>query len=105
MPCDLLTRDPWDAQTAYRIGVVQEVAPNKAATLEVTIDIANSVDACGPTGIKATLQAAHVAINDSADAAAHAKISTAYVSLFHSEDFIEGRRAEAKNRLPAFHGR
>jgi enoyl-CoA hydratase/carnithine racemase len=36
----LLIGDPWDAQTAYRIGVVQEVAPNKATALEVTIDIA-----------------------------------------------------------------
>jgi hypothetical protein len=28
----------------------------------------------------------------------------AYVSLFRSEDFIEGRKAEAENRPPVFHG-
>jgi enoyl-CoA hydratase len=104
MPCD--TCSPGVLGTRRRrigIGVFQEVAPNKAAALEVAIDIANRVDACGPICIKATLQAAHLAINDSADATAYAKIEAAYVSLFHSEDFIEGRKAEAENRLPAFH--
>src|ERR1700691_4146139 len=52
----LLTGDPWDAETAYRMGVVQEVAPGKAAALEVAIGIANKVAACGALGIKATLQ-------------------------------------------------
>jgi hypothetical protein len=28
-----------------------------------------------------------------------------YVSLFKSEDFAEGRKAEAENRAPVFHGR
>jgi enoyl-CoA hydratase len=101
----LLTGDHWNAETAYRMGAVQEVAPNKAAAFEVAINIANRMAACGPFGIKATLEAAHVAINDSADAAAFAKLEAAYVSLFHSEDFIEGRKAEAENRPPVFHGR
>jgi enoyl-CoA hydratase len=101
----LLTGDPWDAETALRMGVVQEVAPNKGAALEVAIGIANRVAACGPIGIKATLQVARVAINDSADAAAYAKLEATYVSLFHSQDFIEGRKAEAENRSPVFLGR
>jgi enoyl-CoA hydratase len=101
----LLTGDPWDAETAHRMGVVQEIAPNKAAALEVAIALANKVAACGPLGIKATLQAAHLAINDSADADAYANLEAAYVSLFHSEDLIEGRKAEAENRPPIFHGR
>src|SRR6202451_1872274 len=70
----LLTGDHWDAQTAYRMGVVQEVAPNKDAALKTGIDTANRIAACGPIGIKATLAAAHLAINESADAAAYAKL-------------------------------
>jgi enoyl-CoA hydratase len=101
----LLTGDHWDADTAYRMGVVQEVAPNKAAALEVAIGIANRVAGCGPIGIKATLQAARLAINDSADPAAYAKLEAAYAALFGSEDFVEGRKAEAEHRLPVFHGR
>jgi enoyl-CoA hydratase len=101
----MLTGDHWDAQTAYRMGIVQEVAPDKDAALKIGIDIANRIAACGPFGVKATLAAAHLAINDSADAAAHAKLESEYVKLFGSEDFIEGRRAEVENRPPVFHGR
>jgi enoyl-CoA hydratase/carnithine racemase len=61
--------------------------------------------ACGPLGIKATLKAAHLGINDSADASAFAKLEAEYVALFKSEDFVEGRKAEAENRPPVFQGR
>jgi enoyl-CoA hydratase/carnithine racemase len=101
----MLTGDYWDAETAYRIGIVQEIAPNKDAALKLAIDIANRIAACGPLGIKATLKVAHLGINDSADAAAFAALEKEYVSLFKSEDFAEGRKAEAENRPPNFHGR
>jgi len=101
----LLTGDHWNAETAHRMGVVQEVAFNKAAALEVAIGIANRIAACGPFGVKATLAAAHLAMNESADAAAYAKLETEYVKLFGSEDFIEGRKAEAENHPPVFHNR
>jgi len=100
----LLTGDHWDAATALRMGVVQEIAPDKLKAIEVAIGIANRIAGCGPIGIKATLQAAHLAINDSGDSAAYAKLEAAYVALFHSEDFIEGRKAEAENRPPVFRG-
>jgi enoyl-CoA hydratase len=87
------------------MGVVQEVAPNKDAALKTGIEIANRIAACGPLGIQATLEAAHLAINDSADGAAYAKLEADYVALFGKEDFIEGRKAEAENRPPVFHGR
>jgi hypothetical protein len=51
------------------------------------------------------LEAEHLAINDSADAAAFAKREADYVSPFGKEDFPEGRKAEAENRPPIFHGR
>ena len=101
----MLTGDYWDAQTAQRMGLVQEVAPNKDAALRTAIDIANRIAACGPLGIKATLKVAHLGINDSADAVAFAALEKEYVSLFKSEDFAEGRKAEAENRPPIFHGR
>jgi enoyl-CoA hydratase len=100
----MLTGDRWDAETAYRMGIVQEVAPDRHAALKIGVDIANRIAACGPFGVKATLAAAHLAINDSADAAAYAKLEAEYVKLFGSEDFLEGRKAEAESRLPIFHG-
>ena len=101
----LLTGDHWDAQTALRMGMVQEVAPNNYEALKTGIDIANRVAACGPLGIKATLKVAHLGINESADGAAFAELEAQYVSLFKSEDFSEGRKAEAENRPPIFRGR
>jgi enoyl-CoA hydratase len=80
----------------------EQTAPSPSG---LKFDIANRVAACGPFGIKATLAAAHLAINDSADAAAFAKLEEGYVRLFGSEDFIEGRKAEAENRPPVFYGR
>lgn len=101
----MLTGDLWDAQTAYRMGILQEVAPNRAAALKLGVDLAHRIAACGPLGIKATLGVARLGANDSADAAAFAKLEAEYVSLFRSEDFIEGRKAEAENRPPIFRGR
>jgi hypothetical protein len=46
------------------------------------------------------LQAALLASNDSADAAAYAKIEAAYVSLIHSEDLIEGVMPKLKTGCP-----
>jgi enoyl-CoA hydratase len=66
---------------------------------------ANRIAACGPLGIKATLKVTHLAINDSADAAAFAQLETEYVLLFKSDDLMEGHKAEAENRAPVFHGR
>jgi enoyl-CoA hydratase/carnithine racemase len=59
----LLTGDLWNAETALRMGVVQEIAASKAAALEVAIGIANRIAACGLLGVKATLAAAHLAMN------------------------------------------
>jgi enoyl-CoA hydratase len=101
----LLTGEHWDAQAAYRMGVVQEVAFNKAEALNIGVDIANRIAACGPFGIKATLAAAHLAANGPGESAGYARLQAEYVKLFASEDFLEGRRAESENRPPVFHGR
>jgi enoyl-CoA hydratase len=101
----LLTGDYWDAQTAYRMGMIQEIAPNRDAAFRIGTNMANRIAACGPLGVKATLKVAHFAINDSADAAAFAQLEAQYVALFKSEDFAEGRKAEAENRPPNFQGR
>jgi hypothetical protein len=51
----MLTGDHWDAQTAYRMGTIAEIAPDKDAALKTGIDIADRIAGCGPIGIKATL--------------------------------------------------
>lgn len=100
----MLTGDHWGAQEAYRMGEVQEIAPDKQAALEAGIRLANKVAACGPLGIKTTLISAHLAI-DGAEQEAFARLGKQYNDLYATRDFQEGRDAEAQNRPPVYAGR
>jgi enoyl-CoA hydratase len=100
----MLTGEHWDAQTAHRMGIVQEIAPDKEAALKIGIEIANKIAACGPLGIKTTLGSARLAV-DASQAAAFGKLDEQYVALYQTDDFVEGRKAEAEKRPPIFHGR
>jgi len=100
----MLTGDHWGAQEAYRMGEVQEIAPNRDAAIEAALRIANKVAACGPLGIKATLQSAHLAA-DSGEIEAFAQMGKAYNALYLTRDFQEGRDAEAQNRPPVYIGK
>ena len=86
------------------VGVVQEIAPTRDQALKVGINIAAKIAACGPLGIKTTLASAHLAI-DSSEAEALSKLSAQYGALYRTEDFKEGRKAEAEARPPIYQGR
>ena len=86
------------------MGVIQEIAPGPVEALEAGIGLARKVAACGPLGIKTTLESAHVSIDES-EAAAFAKLDEQFGGLFHTEDFLEGRKAEADGRPPVYQGK
>jgi enoyl-CoA hydratase len=100
----MLTGDHWGAAEAYRMGVIQQIASSPATALEAGIGLAQKIAACGPLGIKITLESAHLSIDES-EAAAFAKLNQQFGGLFHTEDFIEGRKAEAEGRPPVYQGR
>jgi enoyl-CoA hydratase len=100
----MLTGDHWGAEEALRMGVIQQIAPNPAQALEAGIGLARKIAACGPLGIKTTLESAHLSIDES-EAAAFAKLNEQFGGLFHTEDFIEGRKAEAAGRAPIYQGK
>ena len=100
----MLTGDHWNAEEAYRIGEVQQVAPTPEKALEAGIQIANKVAACAPLGIKTTLLSAHLAI-DPTEEAALSKLDAQFGALFHTQDFLEGVKAEAEGRKPVYQGR
>ena len=100
----MLTGDHWSAEEALRMGVVQTIAPTADAALEAGIETATKIAACGPLGIKATLASAHLAI-DLSEAEALSKLEAQYRALYGSEDFKEGRKAEAEGRPPVYQGR
>ncbi|HWY61782.1 MAG TPA: enoyl-CoA hydratase-related protein [Rhizomicrobium sp.] len=100
----VLTGDHWGAQEAFRMGEVQEIAPNKDAALQAGIRLAAKVAACGPLGIKTALLSAHTAI-DVSEPEAFSKLGKQYNDLYATRDFQEGRDAEAQNRQPVYTGR
>jgi enoyl-CoA hydratase len=100
----MLTGDHWGAEDAYRMGVIQQIAPNPARALEAGIELGRTIAACGPLGIKTTLESAHLSI-DQSEASAFAKLNEQFGGLFHTQDFIEGRQAEAEGRRPVYHGK
>ena len=100
----MLTGDHWSAAEALRMGVVQTIAPTAEAALEAGVETATKIAACGPLGIKATLASAHLAI-DASETEALSKLEAQYRALYGSEDFKEGRKAEAERRPPVYQGR
>jgi enoyl-CoA hydratase len=100
----MLTGDHWGAEEAYRIGDVQQVAPTAEKALETAIEIANKIAACGPLGIKTTLLSAHLAI-DQTEEEALSRLDEQFGALFHTQDFLEGRKAEAEDRKPVYLGK
>jgi enoyl-CoA hydratase len=100
----MLTGDHWSAEEALRMGVVQRIAPTAGAALEAGVETATKIAACGPLGIKATLASAHLAI-DASESEALSKLEAQYRTLYGSEDFKEGRKAEAEHRPPVYQGR
>jgi enoyl-CoA hydratase/carnithine racemase len=92
------------ADEARRLGVVQKIAPDRARALELAIAIAERVARCAPLGIQTTLASAHLAV-DRSEEIAFLKLSAQFGALFRTQDYLEGRKAEAKGRLPAYVGK
>ena len=100
----MLTGDHWTAQEALRMGEIQMIASTPAQALDAAIQIATRIAACAPLGIKATLASAHLALDES-EPAALAKTGEQYAALYRTQDFLEGRRAEAEGRPPVYTGK
>ena len=100
----MLTGDHWSAEESYRMGITQEVAQTPEAALEAGIVTARKIAACGPLSIRATLASAHLVI-DPVEADALSKLDAEYAALYRTQDFIEGRRAEAEGRPPVYQGK
>jgi enoyl-CoA hydratase/carnithine racemase len=100
----MLTGDHWSAAESMRMGITQEIAPNRTAALEAGIAMARKIAACAPLGVHATLASAHQVI-DPVEADSLSKLGAQYSALYRTEDFIEGRRAEAEGRPPKYHGK
>lgn len=100
----MLTGDRWGAEEARRMGLVQEIAPNPHTALELGLGMAARIARCGPLGIRATLASFRNAV-DQWERRAFSNLGEQYRALYGTEDFLEGRKAEAEGRTPVCRGR
>jgi enoyl-CoA hydratase/carnithine racemase len=100
----MLTGDHWSAEESFRMGITQQMVPTPEAALEAGIVMATKIAGCGPLSIRATLESAHLLV-DPVEADALSKLDAQYSALYRTEDFLEGRRAEAEGRPPKYQGK
>jgi enoyl-CoA hydratase/carnithine racemase len=99
----LLTGDEFDAQTALRLGFVQEIV-EPGRQKERAIELARIVAAQAPLAVRATIGNARIAQREG-PAAAAALFGTEQSRLLASEDFQDGLRSFREKRAPRFRGR
>jgi enoyl-CoA hydratase/carnithine racemase len=97
----MLTGEEWNANEAYRLGLVQAVTP-PGKQLDRAFEIATKVAAAAPLGVRATLASAHQAVS-SEDAALQA-LGPVFSKLIQSDDAKESARALQEHRAPVFRG-
>ncbi len=99
----LLTGDELDAETAYRIGMVQEVVPADQVKLRA-IALAETVAAQAPLGVAATLRSARLAMGKGV-VVSDAELVPEMQRLMASEDAREGVMSFIERREAKFVGR
>jgi enoyl-CoA hydratase len=99
----LLTAEPFGAQEALRIGLVQEVVAGEAL-LDRAVAVATTIAAQAPLGVRATLASARLAQREGEEAAARA-LRAEIVKLMASDDAREGLQSFLERRAGRFSGR
>lgn len=99
----LLTGDEFDAGTALRLGLVQEVAPT-GRQLERALEIAGRIADQAPLAVAETIRSARLAVTEGPEAAA-AEFGAINRRLVATEDAREGVRSFVERRAARFEGR
>jgi enoyl-CoA hydratase/carnithine racemase len=98
----LLTGEPITAQEALRLGLVNDVVPDKDL-LEVAHTWADRILKCAPLSVRATKQMATLGIDQPLQTTLNMRYSELNRALV-SEDYQEGPRAFLEKRTPKWRG-
>lgn len=99
----MLTGEEFDAQEAWRIGVVQEITDN-GAELDRAVELAQLIARQAPLGVQATLNSARQAVREGAAAAESALLPTV-LRLLSSEDARRTLESFLPRTTPGFVGK
>lgn len=101
----VLTGDEFDAAEAYRLGLIQQVATDRADALDSAMRLAETITTkSAPLGVQATLRSATVAATQGDDAAI-ARLHPDIAALFGTADCAEGMASFVERREAQFTGR
>jgi len=101
--CTELTGDRFDAQEAFRMGLVSKVLP-QAELLPAARAIAEKIAANAPLSVRAIKRLVQQGMDMPLSHAIEAE-RYAFGLLYGSEDRLEGRKAFAEKRPPKYRGR
>ncbi len=99
----LLTGDEFDAQTALRLGFIQEIV-EPGRQKERALALAQHIAAQAPLAVSATIVNARLALHEG-PAAAALRFGATQTRLLASEDFQDGLRSFKEKRAPRFRGK
>ncbi|CAN7769825.1 enoyl-CoA hydratase-related protein [Pseudorhodoferax sp. LjRoot39] len=99
----ILTGDSVDADTAWRIGLVNRIVP-RAVLLNAACELAERVASRGPLAVKAARRAVYGGLGQGFDTGMALEEHLAQ-QVMRSEDAVEGPLAFAQKRRPVFKGR
>ncbi|MGW7380578.1 crotonase/enoyl-CoA hydratase family protein [Streptomyces sp. NPDC054794] len=99
----LLTGDPFDAQEAWRMGIVQEVVP-AGHELDRALELAHRIAAQAPLAVQATLADARSVLAPHIAASAAGLRNDVGPRLFATADAAEGIASLIERRVPTYEG-
>lgn len=99
----LMTADPYDAEAALRVGLVNRILP-AASLFGEAQDFAERVAGGAPLTLAASKRTI-AAVLDPSDVSASGLAETAISACYRSDDFREGQRAFSEKRRAEFKGR